>query len=45
MAGIDFLDAGSVIAVDGVDAIHFTAAAHRTLGQALAAKVEQICRR
>ena len=34
--GAPFLDAGAHIAVDPVDGIHYDAAAHRTLGQAIA---------
>lgn len=37
--GAAFLDAGEVIAVSPVDGIHFDAAAHAALGQAIAAKI------
>lgn len=38
----DFLDAGEVIAVSGIDGIHFDAAAHAALGRAIAAKIESM---
>lgn len=40
--GITVFDAGSVIASSEVDGIHLDADAHRTLGEALAARVEAI---
>ena len=40
--GAGFLDAGSVIASSPVDGIHFDAAEHRKLGQAVAAAVRQL---
>ena len=39
-AGVEFLDAGAVTSADGVDGLHLTAAAHRKLGQAVAAKIK-----
>jgi CubicO group peptidase (beta-lactamase class C family)/lysophospholipase L1-like esterase len=39
-AGVEFLDAGAVTFADGVDGLHLTAAAHRKLGQAIAAKIK-----
>jgi lysophospholipase L1-like esterase len=41
-AGIAFFDAGSVIAVDPVDGIHYDAAAHGHLARALAAEVARL---
>ncbi len=38
-AGAGFLDANTVIATDGADGLHFTAAAQRALGQGIAAAV------
>lgn len=40
--GVDFLDAGDVIAVSTVDGVHFDADAHQALGAAVAAKVETL---
>lgn len=40
--GCDFLDASSLIASSDLDGIHFEAPAHRTLGEAVAAKVREI---
>jgi lysophospholipase L1-like esterase len=42
LAGEHFFDAGSVIETDGIDGIHFTADANRTLGEAVAGKVRTI---
>lgn len=42
LAGEHFFDAGSVIETDGIDGIHFTAEANRTLGQAVAERVTEI---
>jgi hypothetical protein len=39
--GAGFVDAGRHIAVDPVDGIHYDAAAHRTLGLAIAAAVKK----
>lgn len=39
---LDFLDAGSVIQSSLIDGIHFEAAEHHKLGQAIAAKIRQI---
>lgn len=41
-AGAEFLDAGTLIETDGIDGIHLTAAANRTLGAAAAGKVRAI---
>lgn len=41
-AGVPFFDAGTVIAADPVDGIHYDAAAHRALGRALAAEVARL---
>ena len=38
--GTDFLDAGAVIAVSPLDGIHFDAAAHAALGEAIAEKIK-----
>ena len=38
-AGVGFFDAGSVVLTDGVDGVHFTAEAQRTLGEAMAEQV------
>jgi lysophospholipase L1-like esterase len=38
-AGVPFFDAGGLIEVDPLDGIHYNAAAHRRLGEALAAEV------
>lgn len=43
-AGVHFFDAGSVISSDPVDGIHFEAAEHGKLGQALASRVREILR-
>jgi lysophospholipase L1-like esterase len=40
--GVHFLDAGRVIQCSDVDGIHFDAAAHHKLGQAVAEKVRGI---
>ncbi|MCX7890123.1 MAG: GDSL-type esterase/lipase family protein [Rhodobacteraceae bacterium] len=40
--GLPFLDAGSVIAVDPLDGIHYGRAAHAALGAALAAEVRRL---
>jgi lysophospholipase L1-like esterase len=42
LAGEHFFDAGSVIETDGIDGIHFTAAANATLGAAVAGEVVKI---
>ncbi len=42
LAGEHFFDAGTVIETDGIDGIHFTAEANATLGEAVAAQVEEI---
>ncbi len=42
VAGEHFFDAGTVIETDGIDGIHFTAAANQTLGQAVAGEVNKI---
>jgi lysophospholipase L1-like esterase len=42
LAGVEFFDAGTVVQTDGADGVHLTDAAHRTLGRALAAKVNAI---
>ncbi len=39
---LPFFDAGSVIAASPVDGVHFEAAEHRKLGQALAAQVRRL---
>jgi lysophospholipase L1-like esterase len=39
---VAFFDAGSVIAVDPLDGIHYDAAAHAVLGRALAAEVQRL---
>jgi lysophospholipase L1-like esterase len=38
--GTDFLDAGAVIAVSPLDGIHFDAASHAALGEAIAEKIK-----
>jgi lysophospholipase L1-like esterase len=43
-AGAEFLDAGTVTAADGVDGLHLTAEAHRKLGRAIAAKIQDSLR-
>lgn len=40
--GVDFLDAGKVIAVSPLDGIHFDADAHAALGRAIAAKIREM---
>jgi lysophospholipase L1-like esterase len=40
--GAEFLDAGTLIEVDELDGVHLSAAAHGTLGRAVAAKVRTI---
>lgn len=40
--GVDFLDAGEVIAVSPLDGIHFDADAHAALGRAIAAKIRDM---
>jgi lysophospholipase L1-like esterase len=40
--GAAFLDAGQYIAVDPVDGIHYDAAAHHTLGRAVAALIRRL---
>lgn len=42
VAGEHFFNAGTVIATDGVDGIHFSAETNATLGDAVAAEVERI---
>lgn len=42
VAGEHSFDAGSVIETDGIDGIHFTAAANKTLGEAVAGEVKKI---
>lgn len=42
VAGEHFFDAGTVIETDGIDGIHFTAAANKTLGEAVAGEVNKI---
>lgn len=42
VAGEHFFDAGTVIETDGIDGIHFTAAANATLGEAVAGEVNKI---
>ncbi|MFN0115189.1 MAG: SGNH/GDSL hydrolase family protein [Paracoccaceae bacterium] len=41
-AGVAFFDAGAVIRVDPLDGVHYDAAAHATLGRALAAEVARL---
>ena len=41
-AGVDFLDAGSVIVSSPIDGIHFDPEEHGVLGLAVAAKVKEI---
>ncbi len=38
--GADFLDSGKLVEVSPVDGIHFDEAAHRTLGEAIAARLQ-----
>ncbi len=40
--GADFLDAGTLVEVSPVDGIHYAEAAHRTLGETIAAKVQEM---
>jgi lysophospholipase L1-like esterase len=40
--GVGFLDAGTVIATDGVDGLHLTGATQRRLGAAVAARLRQL---
>lgn len=40
--GADFLDAGTIIAVDPLDGVHLNEAAHATLGKAVAERVKTI---
>ncbi len=40
--GVDFLDAGEIIAVDPLDGVHLNEAAHAALGAAIAAKVVRV---
>jgi lysophospholipase L1-like esterase len=40
--GAEFLDAGTIVAIDGVDGIHLTLDSNRVLGQAVAEKVKTI---
>ncbi|MDT2085096.1 MAG: lipolytic enzyme, G-D-S-L, partial [Planktomarina sp.] len=40
--GIEFFDAGDVIATSPVDGVHFEKEAHQTLGTALAKKIRTI---
>ena len=42
VANLPFLDAGQVIATDGIDGVHFTADAQKKLGEAVAKKVLHI---
>jgi lysophospholipase L1-like esterase len=42
VANLPFLDAGKVIATDGIDGVHFTAEAQKKLGEAVAKKVLHI---
>jgi lysophospholipase L1-like esterase len=42
MEGVGFLNAGSVIRMDGVDGLHLSAAAEQALGKAVADKVEEM---
>lgn len=44
-AGLAFVDAGRVIATDGVDGVHLSPAAHRTLGLAVASAVRELLHR
>ncbi len=41
-AGEHFFDAGSVIATDGIDGVHFTAPTNKKLGEAVARKVLEV---
>ena len=41
-AGLPFLDAATVVQVEGVDRVHLTAAGHAALGRAVATAVRQI---
>jgi lysophospholipase L1-like esterase len=40
--GVSFFNAGSVISTDGVDGVHLTTKAHRTLGRAVADRVRRV---
>lgn len=40
--GVAFFDAGEVIETDGVDAVHFSAETHQTLGEALAEEIQAL---
>jgi lysophospholipase L1-like esterase len=40
--GAAFFDAGSVVAVDPLDGIHYDAAAHLALGRAIAAEIQRL---
>lgn len=40
--GVAFFDAGEVIETDGVDAVHFSAETHQTLGEALAEEIQML---
>src|SRR5918998_3924659 len=41
-AGAEFLDLGKLTTTDGVDGVHFTAAAHKAIGTGVAEKVKAI---
>lgn len=41
-AGVAFLDAGAVAAVDPLDGVHLDSAAHRAIGTAVAARVREL---
>ena len=41
-AGAEFLDVGKLTTTDGVDGVHFTAAAHKAIGAGVAEKVKAI---
>src|ERR1700741_3439390 len=41
-AGADFLDLGTITVADGVDGLHLSAAAHPTIGLAVAAKIQAL---
>lgn len=40
VCGVDFLDAGQIVAVDPLDGVHLDQTAHATLGQAVAQRVQ-----
>lgn len=40
--GVDFLDAGALIAVDPLDGVHLSVTAHATLGAAVAARLREM---